>query len=339
MHEFPIVSPRLKTEAPKPCGEYLFSIAIIAKGTTSEIQKAVRAAALLLERKAEFFEIILLVSVTEYDRNMEAFNQLFGLRNLRSLILRDGTGEYRTAIFAATESIGDFALIVLADEYEVLDLEKIYDTVVETGASVRLREARRAGPVTRILARLLSLISGYRVDPQLLRSAAFHRSHIERIASRADREIALRFAPREGWLSEESTTLEVEPTRRRASAHPIYLKFGMAMEILANSPPSILRFLAMLSFFVSLCAILFFVYAICLFLFGFPLQPGWLSTSVAISGSTAFAGLLFGAISTALYQILSKLRNDTGDEIVREMNNTDLFRDYSRINVETLVSK
>ncbi len=293
----------------------------------------------LLERKAEFFEIMLLVGITEYDRNKEAFNQLFRLRNLRGLVLRDGTGEYRTAIIAVTETIGDFVLIVLADEYEIINLEKIYDTVVETGASVRLRETRRAGPVTRILARLLSLISGYRVDPQLLRSAAFHRSHIERIASRTDREIALRFTPREGWLSEELTTLEVGPARRRSSGRPIYLKFGMAMEILANSPPSILRFLAMLSFFTSLCAVLFFVYATCLFLFGFPLQPGWFSTSVAISGSTAFAGLLFGAISTALYQILSRLRNDTGDEIVREMSNADFFRDYRRVNVESLASK
>lgn len=293
----------------------------------------------LLEFRAKFFEIMLLVSISEYDRNKEAYNQLFGLRNLRGLILRDGTGEYRSAIVAATETIGDFVLIILADEYEILNLEKIYDTVIETGVSVRLREACPAGPVTRILARLLSLISGYSVDPQLLRSAAFHRSHIERIAPRADREIALRFTPREGWLSEELTTLKVGPNSRRPSSRPIYLKFGMAMEILANSPPSILRLLAMMSFFVSLCAVLFFVYAVCLFLFGFPLQPGWLSTSVAISGSTAFAGLLFGAISTALYQVLSRLQNDTGDEIVRELNNTDFFRDYRRINVETLGSK
>ncbi|WP_420587413.1 hypothetical protein [Ruegeria sp.] len=317
-------------------GEYLISIAILAKGDIAETERTTREALEFLENTAEFFEILLLVSTTDYDRNREVFDRLFRLRNLRSLILREGTGEYRAAVVAATETIGDFAIIVSPTERNLIDLQKIFDIMTGSGASVRLRSPRRVALPARASARLLSLISGYEVDPQILRTAAFHRSHIGWIASRADREIALRFMPRSGGHSEDITTLDVDPDKDVRNGRSLLGRFGMAVEILANSPPSILRFLAMLSFFVSFCSVLFFIYAICLFVLGVALEPGWFTTSLAISGSTALTGLLFGAIATALYQILSRLQNNTGDEIIREMNNADFFTNFQRVNVETM---
>ncbi|WP_170347070.1 MULTISPECIES: hypothetical protein [Ruegeria] len=329
-------SSHVKSASAQLRGEYLISIAILAKGDIADIEKTTLEALQFLENTTEFFEILLLVGTTDYDRNRDVFDRLFRLRNLRSLILREGTGEYRAAVIAAMETIGDFAIIVSPDERPLIDLRKIYDTMTSTGASVRLRNPNRAGLPARAAAGLLSLISGYDVDPQILRSAAFHRSHIGWIASRSDREIALRFMPRSGGHSEDVTTLDVDPGQDFRNRRSLYLKFGMAMEILSNSPPSILRFLAMLSFFVSFCSVLFFFYAICLFVFGATLQPGWFTTSIAISGSTALAGLLFGAIATALYQILNRLQDNTGDEVIRELNNTDFFKNFRRVNVETM---
>jgi hypothetical protein len=174
------------------------------------------------------------------------------------------------------------------------------------------------------------------VDPRLLRSAAHPRAHIGRIAARADREIALRFMPRGGRRPSDLTVLEIDGKRALNRRLPVFRRIGQAMEVLANSPPHLLRFFAAASFVVTLGAALYFLYAILLFLIGADLQPGWLTTSVAISGSTAFISLALGGISTALYQVLNLLRDDTGDEVLRELDNTDLFREFRRVNVETL---
>jgi hypothetical protein len=218
----------------------------------------------------------------------------------------------------------------------MLELSTVFEAALAHGGSVVLRRMQRAGAVAGLLGRLLSRVSGYDVDPRFMRSAVHSRAHIGRISSRADRDIALRFAPMAGTGGAEVQVLDVAHGQgggRRVSA---LNRMGNAMEVMANSPPHLLRFLAAASFVVSYCAVVYFVYAIVLFVVGADLQPGWLTTSVAISGSTAFITLALGGISTALYQILNLLRDETGDEILRELNNTDLFREFRRVNVETI---
>ncbi len=336
MSEAVIPTKERAQDAIVPKRDSLVSIAVIARGRTEEIEAVVRRAATYLEDNFEFFEVLVVVGASEFDRHQKSYETLLEIRNARCLVLRDGIGDYRAAVIAATESIGDLVLILQADEAEMLDLSTVFEAALAHGGSVVLRRMQRAGAVAGLLGRLLSRVSGYDVDPRFLRSAVHSRAHIGRISSRADRDIALRFAPMAGTGGAEVRVLDVEPGQgggRRVSA---LNRMGNAMEVMANSPPHLLRFLAAASFLVSIGALAYFVYAIALFVFGADLQPGWLTTSVAISGSTAFIALALGGISTALYQILNLLRDETGDEILRELNNTDLFREFRRVNVETI---
>lgn len=322
--------------SPAARGDSLVSVAVLARGETAETLAAVRGAAAFLEARFEFYEILVLVSASEFDRSEAAYTGLLEIRNARCLVLRDGTGEYRAAIVAATESIGDVALILQADEARDIDLDLVFDAALAGGGSVILRRVQRAGAVPGVIGRLLSRISGYDVDPRFLRSAAHSRGHIARIAARADREIALRFVPRGGARQGDITVLDVSVPRREAQRGSLLRRVGNAMEVMANSPPHLLRLLSAVSLGVAFWAVVYFLYAMVLFVLGVDLQPGWFTTTVAISGSTAFLGLALGGISTALYQILNLLREDAGDEVLREIHNTDLFRDFRRINVETI---
>ena len=314
----------------------LVSIAVIAGGKTDEVEGVVRRAAAYLEDTFEFFEILVVVGASEFDRHQASYEALLDIRNARCLVLRDGIGDYRAAVIAATESIGDLVLILQSEEAGMLDLGTVFEAALSHGGSVVLRRMQQAGAVAGVLGSLLSRVSGYDVDPRFLRSAVHSRAHIGRISSRADRDIALRFAPMAGTGGAEVRILDVGEgggVGRRVST---LSRLGNAMDVMANSPPHLLRFLAAASFVVSFGAVAYFIYAIVLFLAGADLQPGWLTTSVAISGSTAFIALALGGISTALYQILNLLRDETGDEILREVNNTDLFREFRRVNVETI---
>ena len=314
----------------------LVSVAVIARGATSETIGAVRAAAAFLDERFEFYEVLVLVGASEFERREDDYTGLLDIRNARCLVLRDGVGEYRSAMVAATETIGDVVLILQADEAQMVDLSAVFEAALSGGRSVILRRIQRTGAVAGGLGRVLSGISGYDVDPRFLRSALHSRAHIGRIAARADREIALRFSPRGSLRESEIAVIEVAPDRREAPRWSLLRRVANAMEVLANAPPHLLRLLSVTSFLVALFALLYLLYAILLFAIGFDLQPGWFTTTVAISGSTGFLSLALGGISTALYQILNLLRDDAGDEILREIHNTDLFRDFRRINVETV---
>ncbi len=335
----PGIAPSNKKTAPVPSSgrvELLVSAAIIADAPIEIVKLAVTRVLAVLSNKYEFYELLIVTHGTFYSQNEAAFKELLLQRNLRCLVLRDGVGEYRAAVLAATETIGDIVLVLSAEEFPVLEPAEMLDTAVRTGGSVILQRKRRAGLIARLSGRILSVISGYDVDPRLLRSGAHHRASLNRVVKRADSEVALRFLPSAGQRASEVTVLSIDAPRPIRSRFRVRRRIGLASEVLTNAPPHLLRMLAGASFLVMLGSILFFVYAVSLYVFGFQLQPGWLTISLAVSGSTAFISLALGAISTALFQILNFLREDGGDEIQSEMDNTDLFREFRRVNVETL---
>ena len=311
------------------------SIALIAKGDVTADDRAARACLAFLQRQFEFYELVTLVNVTDFDKHRAAYESLVSLRNVRCLVLRDGTGDYRKAIVAATQTIGDFVFIIHADEHPLLDLSDMCQTAMEHGCSVALRLNRRIGLTGRFMGKLLSATSGYDVDPTLLRSAVHSRTHIGQIAARTDREVALRFMPRGGQRPSDLIILEVDRDKGRPPRTSLWRQIGHGLDVVANSPPVLYRYLAILSFFVSFVAVCYAIYALILLVVGTDLQPGWLTTSLAISGSTTFLGLALGGIFSALYQILVLLRKDFGSEIIRDVSNTDLFREFHRLNVET----
>lgn len=318
--------------------EELVSLAVLVQGGAAEAAAAIRGAAAFAESHFEFYEILIVVEASRYEAAQALFHELLGLRNTRCLILRDGTGDYRAAVVAAQESIGDAILMIHSGEWAAIDLGRMARSVFEGGGPVMLRQQRRAGMMSRLAGALLSRVSGYDVDPRLLRSGAFPRRHINRIAARSDRDIALRFMPLSARRQGDSIVLDA-PAGRVSGRGGLFRRLGAAMEILANAPPHLLRLLAVTSLLVMLGSLAFFLYAVVLYAIGYPLEPGWLTTSLAISGSTAFVSLALGGIATALYKVLTLLREDTGDEILRQIDNTDLFRDYWRINVEREVEK
>jgi hypothetical protein len=328
----PVAQPAPKQNA--LLSECLVSIAIIAQGEFERVEAAVAKSAAFVESRFEFFELLIIVHASDYDTYRAGYDRLLKHRNSRCVILRNGTGEYRAALVAATESIGDIVLTVLATESAAVDLEHLFSTAISEGGSVMLRRKERAGALSRLGGAALSWASGYDVDPCLLRSSAHARAQINRIASRSDKEIALRFLPKNGRGRGELSVIEIQDASAVPRLRPMR-RLGTAIEILASAPPHLLRLLAAISFLVMAGAVLFFLYAVALFVIGYKLQPGWLTTSVAISGSTAFISLALGGIATGLYQVLNLIRDDTGDEIIRQIDNTDLFRDVGRINVET----
>lgn len=300
-----------------------------------QVQQAVTGTLAVLSRGYEFYELLIATHGTFYSQNEEAFNDLLSRGNLRCLILRDGVGEYRAAVLAAAETIGDIVMIISAEEYPDLDTGAMLRSAIQCGCSVVLQRKRRPGLLARLSGQVLSVISGYDVNPRLLRSGAHQRASLNMLVKRADRDVALRFMPRAGRRTSDVEILTVDAPRPSRSRFRILRRVGLASEVLTNAPPHLLRMLVGTSLLVMLGSVLFFFYAIALYVIGFELQPGWLTVSLAVSGSTAFISLALGAISTALFQILNLLREEGGDEIQSEIDNTDLFREFRRVNVET----
>lgn len=321
-----------------PIADALVSCVLIADGGIGLTVRAVRAAQAFLSERFVFHELLLVMRSDFHAQNAAALRQVLSASDLRAIVLRDGVGEYRAAMLGATESIGDVVMIVPVSEAEVIDMSALYAAAAKSGSAV-VRAEGRAGMFSRLGGQVLSLVSGYRVDPRMMRSCAHHRAYLNKLAGQPDGDIALRFM-RAGssdaaiLIHGQDMTSGQGAGNARSRLH-LFRQFGIASEILVNAPPYLLRLMAAASLLGVISAVIYALYAVTLFVIGFPLQPGWLTTSLALSAMTGFICLGLGAIAIALYQILAHLRDTIDEEIVEEIGNIDLFRDFHDINVDT----
>ena len=87
----------------------------------------------------------------------------------------------------------------------------------------------------------------------------------------------------------------------------------------------VLSVLALISILAFVASLAFAGYAVGAYFVLDEIQPGWLTTSLAISGATGFLGAAMFGLSTGLLHVIELLTPDTLDDVVDEESGVDLF--------------
>lgn len=295
---------------------------------------ALTALADRLTARYRYWELLVVVDVAEADAHDPL---LQAVANLRLLTVRGAAGLYRRRAIAAAEAIGDVIVLTTATELPGLDVCTMIDTAQATDSVVIGERPAPPGlldPAITALGRL----SGFRVTLRLLQTTAYPRTLLNRLLAQPERALALRFPPRDAGLPVIAFPATGQAPARR-SLGELGRRLGLIQKLLINAAPSVLSAVALLSVLVVLGGIAFALYAVGALFVVDTLQPGWFTTSLALSLTAAFLGVAIFGLTTGLQKALEALTPPGSDDVLGERSAVDLFgqvRDELNVEIGTL---
>jgi len=300
--------------------DLLVSVCLPSAPKNAEHVASLKGLADKLSGRYRYWEIV--IAAGDYQQNLldEAAAQI---RNLRILKLRGQPQLYRARVIASSEAIGD---IVIITAYEELDAVNIPDFAEEADRDNVIVTASRSkgGFLTAYPLYLLGRSSGFQVEPRDLMTSAYPRTILNSLLARHDSQLALRFPPRGDTtpVSRHNVDAGRSAVRRYSELNR---RLNLVQSLLIHASPTVLSLLALFSVIAFIASGGFAVYAIGVYLFLTDVQPGWLTTSLAISGMTAFLGAAMFGLSTGLLHLIELLTPDALEDVADEASGVDLF--------------
>lgn len=311
--------------------DLLISVCFAEAPTGAADQESLRAFAARLEAVWRYWEILI---VSDAANTMKMEPLLADIPNLRILGTQGLSERYRRRVIGASEAIGDLVVLGAFEELDYIDIPAMLTEAAETGAViVPRREERRI-----LLDGMLSVLgssSGFRIQARDLQTVVLQRTLLNRLLARADRQLALRFMPRDSGVPVRYSA--ISPGSGPPRAGGIWRRLGIVQKLLVHSAPSVLSWVSLLAILTVLGALSFTIYAICIWLFASEVQPGWFTTSLAISLTAFFLGVAIFGLASGLLKLIDLVTPEVLGDVVDERGNADLFaRVVQDLNVETL---
>ncbi len=250
--------------------------------------------------------------------------------NLRLIRVRPGTSFYRRRTVSAAEAIGDVVFLGTVEELDRIDPVAFLMDAADNQTIVQAARSRHVGADS--LLRLLGRSSGFRIGEGEMLGAAYPRTLLNVLLHRSDRELALRFTPRDSGIP-VCTVSQGGPAVRSDSG--LGARLVLVQKLLTNAAPRVLGVVSVLSVFVSCIGILYAFYALAAWAILDQVQPGWLTTSLVLSLTAVFLGAAIFGLATGLMKLLDIAGGDVIDDVIEEQGRTDLFlRVANDLNVE-----
>ena len=308
--------------------DVLVSLAFTDLEPSATCFKDLTTAAQQVAKLYRYWEVLIVV-----DAAMAAdFQPLMrSIENIRMIKVRAGVQTYQNRVIAASEAIGDIVLLAAAREIHAVDpVEMIERARRDNDVVIAIRSGTHLlNPV--ILA--LGNISGFRATTRDMATAAYPRTQLNRLMTFPDRQLALRFLPRDAGFS--ASYMQVKPTHNRALVSGMGPRLGLIQRLLVNAAPRVLNITSLLAATTSLVALLFGIYAVAVWLLLDTIQPGWLTTSLALSMTASFLGVAIFGLSTGLLKIIDLISPALVQDVVGEEASIDLFSQVTQeLNVE-----
>ncbi|OHV77113.1 hypothetical protein [Rhizobium sp. LCM 4573] len=284
---------------------------------------------LLLSERFRYWEILVAVPA---DAMWNADILLSKVSNLRLVSIRSGTPFYRSRVAIASEAIGDVVLLTVPDELSTFDplfmMEEAYSRNV-----IIIGRREQHGIVNPALV-ALGRSAGFRVDDRDMLTTAYPRTLLNRILAHPNRQLALRFPPVDNALSVEWLTRPGNGKRARPFQE-VGRRLGLIQKLVVSSAPRVLALVSLLSLLVMIGATAFAFYAVTVWLTLESVQPGWFTTSLALSLTAAFLACAIFGLAIGLQKIIEALTEDASDYIVGEQSAVDMFGQvFHQLNVD-----
>lgn len=312
-----------------PREDFIISVCFPQIPKTDEEQSKAILLGTEINKCFRFCEYILISDVSD-NNNYDSL--IAELGNVRLLQVRHTASMYRKRVIAASEAIGDVVVLAATNELESLDVTQMIMTACDEGAIVA--GERERGNFLSPVFRALGSSSGFRVTSREMLTTVYPRTLLNRLLANPDPELSMRFLPREKTLSVINVRAK-KTWSRPSSWRELGNRFDISRRLLTSSTPKVLLFVSFLSCFSVFVAIAYSCYAIFIWIFAADVQPGWLTTSLIISFTATFLGVVLFGVSAGLLKIIELLSPPIYDDVIHEKNEVDLLSEVvDDLNVE-----
>lgn len=319
--------------APRPKklrDDVLVSVGFTLVQPTADGFDVVRRLSGQLAAHFRYWEILVIVDADE----AEEIAPLFGIvPNLRMLKVRSGTSTYRRRFVAASQAIGDVLAITAGLEAEIIDLVAMIETSLADESIVISR--RRDGNALDPLVGALGKASGFHVSSRDMQTVVYPRALLDMLAARSDKDLALRFAPRDVSIKITEMLVSEKRMLKRRGLQGTTQRFSLIQKLIVNLAPRVLGLLSILSAVVAFASVFFVCYVVGVWVFIANIQPGWITTSLLMSGTAMFLGLSIFCLSSGLQMIIDLVSTDACRDVIDEHSTVDLFSNVmTELNVD-----
>lgn len=317
--------------APQPRDNLLVSVGI-ADGDADDNGLAILSALSgALAARFRYWELLI---VTDVDKAHLHAATLQAIPNVRLLKVRHGTSVYRRRVAIASEAIGDVVVISTLDDLPQLPVVAMIEKAETSGAMIVGR--RRSAVLLNAPFRALGASAGFRVDASDMLTTAYPRTVLSKLLNHPDPQLALRFPPIDDSIAViGENVLDGSASRRSRSLRHARRRLAMLQKLLVGSAPRVLGLVASLAALVAVTSVAFVVYAIVAWLTLDRVEPGWLTTSLALGLTAFFLGCAIFGLSIGLQKLIDLIEADVADDVVDEITAVDLFREvFDELNIE-----
>ncbi|WP_125995793.1 hypothetical protein [Sphingomonas sp. S-NIH.Pt15_0812] len=317
--------------SPRPREDILVSVCLTEAPADVDALGRLEALMIGLGQRFRYFEVLVAIDAEQGDAAM-----LRGLgANLRILTLRTGISFYRRRAAVAMEAIGDIVVLTTPTELALFDILHMIDDAIASSSIIvgRRGQARMLDPALSALGRG----AGFRVSTRDMRTAAYPRTLLNRLLAHPDHRLALRFAPIDASIPvREHPPESLIPRPREGRLH----RLKLLHRLLISSAPAVLTVVALGGLLAAGVACIFTIYVIIVWATFDKVEPGWLTTSLALSMTALFLGIAFLGLSIGLQKLLEAVSIATDDDVVGEASSIDLFgKVIEELNVEVEFSR
>lgn len=317
-------------QPPKRREDMLVSVGFIDVLPTQDDFAALRTLSGQLNKNFRYWEILVIADAEETEGLAPLFDVV---PNLRLIKVRAGTSLYRRRFVLASQAIGDVLAITTGSEVAGLDLVAMIEISIND-ASVVISRRHRGNLLDPVIG-ALGKASGFHVSTRDMQTAVYPRSLLDMLAARSDKDLALRFAPRDASVQLQEVLISEEKVIERRGLRGTGRRMMLIQKLVVNLAPRVLGYLSILSALVAFMALLFICYVFGVWFFVNTIQPGWITTSLLLSGTAAFLGLAIFCLASGLQMIIDLLLPDMGRDVIDESSTVDLFSEVmTELNVD-----
>ncbi|WML41238.1 glycosyltransferase family 2 protein [Neobacillus sp. OS1-2] len=318
---------------------FIVSVVTIVNNSQDIIESYIEETSAILSSRYSNYEMVL-VDNGSSDCSSTKIKELQNkFQNIRLVALSKEYDEEIARTAALDNSIGDYVVLMdmnfdpptlIPNMIEKAGTE--YDLVIGERNN-RDNDTLFEGLSAKMFYSISKKLTGYNINPNYSDFVCFSRKMVNSLIQIRDRGRYLKYLNLE--VGFKQTSIKYDRIKRTTNGHKrnFVNKVGFALEVIVTNSDKLLRWSALVGFFISFINLVYMVYIFGVAIFKKDVAPGWVSSSLVNTTMFFFLFLLLSIISVFVSSVLKETKKGSLYYVSEETNSSVIYKNIDKKNI------
>jgi polyisoprenyl-phosphate glycosyltransferase len=318
---------------------FIVSVATIISNNEEILDSYLEETISILSENYQNYEIVLVDNGSKDQSSVKIKVLQNKYKNIRLVVLSKHYDDEIARTAALDNSIGDYVVLmdINSDPPAMIPafVEKSssgYDLVIGERNN-RNDDTNFEGVSAKMFYSISKKLTGYDINPNYSDYVCISRKMVNSLVQIRDRSRYLKYLNLEVGFKQTSIRYDRIKRSSNANKRNFLNKVGFALEVIITNSDKLLRWSAMLGFFISFVNLFYMVYIFGVALFKTDVEPGWISTSLVNTTMFFFMFLLLSIISVFVSSVLKETKKGSLYYVSEETNSSVIYKDINKKNI------